>query len=407
MSSSSILNIGEKVLFDDSIESIEFHPYTPYNDSFKNNDNIHICINRQDLILLPSQSQILVEGTVEKGCLLVNNGAAFLFQDIRYELNGVEIDRARNCGITSTIKGLISYTKEMDHSLQTAGWEVGAKKIHDKFTLTIPLSHFLGFAEDYKKVIMNGKHELILNRASIDVNCLDLAPVDPNTVPKPPTPNGEIEITRVTWRMPVIKVSDKEKLRLMSYVEGSIPVQIAFRTWELYEYPVLPSSERHIWCIKTSTQLEKPRYLIVGFQTARRNDKTKDMSIFDHCNLTNCRVYLNAQYYPYDPFSAEFKTNNYALLYDAFTNFQRSYYSRDHTSPQVNYAHYKTHSPLIVIDTSRQCDSFNSGAGAIDIKLEMEFKENVPANTTAYCLIINDSLFEYNALTSATRKIIQ
>ncbi|XP_063635223.1 uncharacterized protein LOC134805979 [Cydia splendana] len=199
--------------------------------------------------------------------------------------------------------------------------------------------------------------------------------------------------------MPVIKVSDKEKLRLMSYVERSIPVQIAFRTWELYEYPILPASQRHIWCIKTSTQLEKPRYLIVGFQTDRRNDKTKDMSIFDHCNLTNCRVYLNAQYYPYDPFSAEFKTNNYALLYDAFTNFQRSYYNRDHTSPQVNYAHYKTQSPLIVIDASRQCDSYNSGAGAIDIKLEMEFKENMPSNTTAYCLIINDSLFEYNALT--------
>ncbi|XP_063542734.1 uncharacterized protein LOC134751280 [Cydia strobilella] len=126
-------------------------------------------------------SQILVEGTVEKGCLLVNNGAAFLFQDIRYELNGVEIDQARNCGITSTMKGLVSYTKEMDHSLQTAGWEVGAKKIHDKFTVTIPLSHILGFAEDYKKVIMNGKHELILNRASTDVNCLDLAAVDANT----------------------------------------------------------------------------------------------------------------------------------------------------------------------------------------------------------------------------------
>ncbi|XP_063635222.1 uncharacterized protein LOC134805978 [Cydia splendana] len=246
---------------------------------------------------------------------------------------------------------------------------------------------------------MNGKHELILNRASTDVNCLDLAPVDADKVPQPPIPNGEIEISRVTWRMPVIKVSDKEKLRLMSYVERSIPVQIAFRTWELYEYPILPASQRHIWCIKTSTQLEKPRYLIVGFQTDRRNDKTKDMSIFDHCNLTNCRVYLNAQYYPYDPFSAEFKTNNYALLYDAFTNFQRSYYNRDHTSPQVNYAHYKTQSPLIVIDASRQCDSYNSGAGAIDIKLEMEFKENMPSNTTAYCLIINDSLFEYNALT--------
>lgn len=35
---------------------------------------------------------------------LVNNAAAFLFEEIRYELCGSEIDRVKNLGITSTIK---------------------------------------------------------------------------------------------------------------------------------------------------------------------------------------------------------------------------------------------------------------------------------------------------------------
>ncbi|XP_061704175.1 uncharacterized protein LOC133515619 [Cydia pomonella] len=309
----NILDVGGKVVFDDSIESIEFHPYTPYNDSYKNNDAIHICINRQDLIVLPSQSQLLIEGNT-KECLLVNNAPAFLFQDIRYELNGVEIDRTRDCGITSTMKGLVSYSKDMDFALENAGWCVGAKKEHSEFSFTIPLSHLLGFAEDYKKVIMNAKHELIINRATTDLNAIEC-----KDVAKKP----EVEITRVIWRMPVLKVSDKEKLRLMSYME------------------------------------------------------------------------------------ADFETNSYPLLFDAFSNFQMAYYNREYSSPQLNRAHYKTQSPLIVIDTSRQPDSYSSGGGAVDIKVEMEFKKNVPANTAAYCLVINDTLFEYNMLTNTTRKLIQ
>lgn len=395
----SILDIGEKVTFDDSIESIEVHPYNPYNDSYNNNDLINICINRQDLMVLPCQSQLLVEGTINKECTFINNAIAYLFQDIRYELNGVEIDRSKNCGITSTMKGLVSYSKGSDNALENAGWNVGTiKEITDgDFSFTIPLSHLLGFAEDYKKIIMNAKHELILNRANTNINCATITTT-------PPGKHIDVKITRIVWRMPVIKVSDKEKLRLMTHIESGIPIPIAFRTWDLYEYPLLPTAQKHVWTIKTATQLEKPRFVIIGFQIARKNVEAENMSEFDHCNLTDCRVYLNSQYYPYTSFAADFKKSSFPLLYDAYASFQQAYYG-DVNNPQLNPAHYKTKAPLVVINTSRQCDSY--GTGPIDIKVEMEFKENVSTATTAYCLIINDSLFEYSALNGTVRKVIQ
>lgn len=397
MSSSTILDIGEKVVFDDSIESWEIHTYNPYNNSFNNNDEIRICINRQDLIVLPSESQILVEGNVNKDCAFVNNGPTFLFQDVRYELNGVEIDRTKNCGITTTMKGLVSYGKESEYALENAGWNLGVIKPIDDgdFSFTIPLSHLLGFAEDYKKVLINAKHELILNRSNTNSN---------SVITKDATKHADIKITRIVWRMPVIKVSDKAKLDLMRYIEQNIPISIAFRTWDLYEYPLLPTTSKHLWSIKTASQLEKPRYLIIGLQTARKNDETKDMSGFDHCNLQNCRVYLNSQYYPYDSFAVDFEKGSFPLLYDAFVNFQQTYYNRSTSSPLVNPPHYKTKSPLIVIDTSRQCESYNSG-GAIDIKVELDFKKNVSANTTAYCLILNDLLYQVTPITSDVRKV--
>lgn len=391
-----ILNVNDKVIFDDSIESIEVHPYNPYNDSFKNNDEVRISINRQDLIVLPHQSCLLIEGTIGSNCAFVNNAMAFLFQDVRYELNGIEIDRTKNCGITTTMKGLVSYGKESDHALEGMGWNMGTiKEITDgDFSFTVPLSHLLGFAEDYRKVVMNAKHELILNRSNSNVNC--------GTV-KDVAKEIDVNITRIVWRVPIVKVSDREKLRLMSFVENDIPLPISFRSWGLFEYPMLPTgAQKHVWPIKTSSQLEKPRYIIIALQTARKNEKNKDMSQFDHCNLQNCKVYLNSQCYPYDSFALDFEKGSYALAYDAFANFQRSYYGKEVVSPQLNVSHFKTKAPIFVIDTSHQLDSFNSGA--VDIRVEMEFKKSIPNNTTAYCLVINDSLFEYSALTGRVTK---
>ncbi|KYN22674.1 hypothetical protein ALC57_04920 [Trachymyrmex cornetzi] len=61
------------------------------------------------------------------------------------------------------------------------------------------------------------------------------------------------------------------------------------------------------------------------------------------------------------------------------------------------------HSPFVIIDCSRQNESVKSGT--VDVRLDFECKENVPANTTAYCLIIHDRVVQYNPLTNVVRKI--
>jgi len=41
----------------------------------------------------------------------------------------------------------------------------------------------------------------------------------------------------------------------------------------------------------------------------------------------------------------------------------------------------------------------------VDMQLEFEFKENVSANTTIYCVILHDRMFEYSLLFNVVRKI--
>ena len=56
-----------------------------------------------------------------------------------------------------------------------AGLILQTQKIIDNagyFNVTIPLSMILGFAEDYRKIIVNCKHELVLTRSKNDRNAI-------------------------------------------------------------------------------------------------------------------------------------------------------------------------------------------------------------------------------------------
>ena len=114
-----ILRVHEPIHFSEAIAHMEFHAHRPYASStFDNSDEIRIAVQNQDLYVLPSYSSLHMTGRLTKAdgtsvvakTELVNNGICFLFEELRYELNGVEIDRCKNVGLTSVMKGYASLT---------------------------------------------------------------------------------------------------------------------------------------------------------------------------------------------------------------------------------------------------------------------------------------------------------
>ncbi|XP_070171362.1 uncharacterized protein [Polyergus mexicanus] len=248
-----ILSISGEPIFDDRIVKIETHTYNPYaNTTFGNSDEIRIPIQQQDLYTLPCDSFLYVEGRLESKeassaqgeitsvTRLVNNCAAFMFEEIRYELDGVEIDRNRNVEITSTIKNYASLTVERSKILKNAGWDLLAtthSSIGD-FNFCVPLNVLLGFCEDYKRV----------------------------------------------------------------------------------------STTKHSWAVKAATQLEEPRYVIFALQSGKKNVLSEEPSLFDDCKLTNVKLYLNSDFYPYDDMNLDFDKHKVAVLYDMYSKFRKTYY---------------------------------------------------------------------------------
>ncbi|XP_024877869.1 uncharacterized protein LOC112458460 [Temnothorax curvispinosus] len=344
-------------------------------------EKITIRLHQQDLYTLPCDSFLYVEGRFnddgatneEQYAKLVNNCVAFMYDEIRYELDGVEIDRCRNVVITSTIKNYVSLTIERARRLQNAGWsyptsESNLNNASYQFNFCVPLNILLGFCEDYRRVVINARHELIL-RSRSDHNCV----VDPKkTVPRDPAKDPKITLLKVQWRMPHVALND--------------------------------STTKHSWAVKAAPQLEKPRYVIFALQTGRQNEFAGDASRIDHCALANVKLYLNSEFYPYDDVNVDFESDKFAVLYEMYAKFRGAYYGDSRDDALFSPREFARVAPLAVINCSRQNKSVKSAT--VDVRIQFENKENVPPKTTAFCLIVHDRVIEYSPLTNVVRKII-
>ena len=117
----SILNVSEKTTFDESIESYETFAYQPITGTQLNSPGqIVLRVQNQDEFFHPRKSWLQIEGKLVKSVgstayadadkvALTNNGLMYLFDNIKYELNGQEIESVYHPGAATTILGLLKY----------------------------------------------------------------------------------------------------------------------------------------------------------------------------------------------------------------------------------------------------------------------------------------------------------
>lgn len=407
MASNGILNIGALALHDDSIIRKEYYPYGPYTTSYGDSEEIRIAIQSQDSYLLPCESYLFIEltattagthGTGHAEINFVNNFASFLFSDARYELNGVEIDRVRNVGRTTTMKlltasrtsqlaGFNSFTKAMESTsprIPAAETDTTQRK----YNIVLPLSVWFGFCDDYRKIILNCKHELILNRSRNTTNCIK------GGSPTAGAARITFTINKIQWKMPHITLSDGVKLGMLNYLSKNRKITIQHRSIDMIEYPALPTTTSNMWAVKTVSHVNRPRYIIVGLQT-NRDTLTANASEFDSCEVEEVRLHMNSQIYPYNMSPINLEDGQYAELYDMYRRIQPSYYNDSESQNlfALNFGAFQT-CPLFAFDTSRADESLIDSS--VDIKVELKARANIPAGTAAYCLIIYDNQFTYS-----------
>ena len=171
---------------------------------------------------------------------------------------------------------------------------------------------------------------------------------------------------------------------------------VAYRTKQCDMLSV-PESTSCTWRLSVRTAQEKPRFIIVDFQTAKDGNQTKNPSTFDHVNLRNTYVMLNSDRYPAVDYNLSFSNQKFSRVYGDAALFGVKFFGMDELITQSNITprDYKTLYPLFTFDVSKQKEKLKSSV--VDIQIKANFTENVPANTRAFALAISDKMLSFKS----------
>jgi hypothetical protein len=205
--------------------------------------------------------------------------------------------------------------------------------------------------------------------------------------------DGKIKLTTITWRVPEVKLELSRLMEIRNVIESKQPISVAFQA-RTSDSAVVSQTREFSWRVNVISGIEKPRWIIVGFQTDRNVTQEQNPAVFDNLNLENAHIKLNSDRYPAEDITFDFATNDYALLYEMFDNFKKEYYGFNSLvgCTQVNFATFKSLFPIIVFDVRHQSEKL--AVGIIDMQLRFKFRDAVRPNTTAYVTIISDRIYQ-------------
>ena len=425
MTTQQIFDIKEKFAEDNSISSLEFHEYGPQTGvNLNNQGEIRITIENQDEFFLPSEAYLTIEGQLQKRAdgsayadtdvvTLTNNALMYLFSNVNYKLSGQEIESVNNPGQGTSMLGLLTYPDDFSKSSGlnqlwykdtgltasiTAGANDGFKARQGyivispnpkgTFSFSVPLKHIFGFAGDYEKVIYGFKHELTLVRK--DDNDAIFRDNDADA--------GKVYLTKCSLYMPLVTPSDMDKLTLYKTIENKTSLDVGYRMRQCDTITV-PQSTSFSWRLSVKSSPEKPRYIILGFQTNKDGNQEQNPAIFNNCSLTNAYVMLNSTRYPAVDYQLNFGQQKYSRMYKEAAEFRKNYFGMDSliSNSNINPADYKTLFPLFVFDVSKQSERLKNSITDITIKAQFSANKNVPANTQAYALVISDRILKFQS----------
>ena len=429
-----ILQITEDIPVDDSIYEYEYKEYNPIVGTDLNRGSIVLTIESQDIYTHPAESFLVIEGQLAAPVApplagvgpyadadvvtLINNGIMYLFSDVRYHLASHEIEVLQNPGHATTMLGLLKYPDDFTKSqglnqLWLPDTNIDnnneANKVDNKgfkkrneyiirtsdpkgtFSFKIPLKHFLGFCEDYKKILYGMQQRLTLTRTNNDNAIFRTAATDAGTV----------RLDKIRWFMPHVIPSDAYRLQLDKVIEKKEKIPVGYRMLQCDTSQVPTNQKSFTWRLGVKSSPDIPRFIIVGFQSGKNNNQEQNPAIFDHLYVRNIYVTLNAKRYPDTDYDNDFNKNQYSRIYGDASSFRKKFFNMDElvSNSGINPLDYKNLFPLYVFDVTKQSEKLKTSVSDIHIKAFFDNDpaggNNPPANTMGYAVIISDRLFHF------------
>lgn len=383
------------------IESFEYFDYRPPITENINDlgTELSIMIYNEEIVTQPHKSLLVITGRVmgiddkndeikdvNKKVNVINNGILQLFDRIDYYLGDTKIDSIRKPGISTTLKGLVSF--ENDSKYSNSGWRISNASTNilnenGYFSVCVPLAILMGFFEDYKKFLYRIPQKMTFYRTTANIDVTEKIAAGERD-------KFSMTLKDITWRMPQIKLSIEEETRVRKEILNNTNYELKYRSW-LYQSITTLAGTEYTWDIPVS--YSKTKYVLLAFQ------KKQPSATYDLLNLENVQILLNNNvYYPRERLNLKYSENKCAVLYQMFKNFKLSYYDKNEHDVNhiVDYATYLDKYPVVAIDCSYQPNVIKESL--INIKVIFNWRETVQTNLTIHCVLIMDDKAVYNPL---------
>ena len=378
-------NLDTTYGYNKDIHKCKIIKYKPNNLATMNtvNTNINIILNREENHLNLRDSYLEIEFVVlddaggvfanDANIRLVNYGMMALFSSIKLETSGGRtIEYIDRCHHNLLMYKLLTSTDDEYESgfvrnqgnrdSQLKGDHIAAPRV--PMYMMIKMSDLFGFINDLEKIIYGLGFNLILkgnnnDRALFRVNA-NLGAV---------ANDGNIEIRDISWCVPSIDPSNYNRIIVQKVLSEKNNVDFSYYERKTF-YKNVPNATNFLFDLGMESGMERPKYIIVGFENNNVYEQTHDASTFDVMNVTECYCKIGSGFYPEDRTNINYGTNNYNEAFKEIVSFKKDYNGLPHNiKPYINHRTFKSSYRIYVFDTRYQTDHI----GPQPIQLNFKF----------------------------------
>ena len=234
--------------------------------------------------------------------------------------------------------------------------------------MMIKMSDLFGFINDLEKIIYGLGFKLILKR-----NNNDRALYRVNAKPGAVANIGNIEIRNISWCVPSIDPSYDNRIIVQKGLSKKNNVDFSYYERKTF-YKNETNATNLLFDLGMESGMERPQYIIVGFENNNVNEQTHDASTFDVMNVTECYCKIGSEFYPEDRMNINYRTNNYNEAFKEIVSFNKDYNGLPHNiKPYINHRIFKSSYRIYVFDTRYHSDHI----GPQPIQLNFKFSAAV------------------------------
>ena len=160
--------------------------------------------------------------------------------------------------------------------------------------IMITMSDLFGFVNDLEKIIYGLGFKLKL-KGNNNYRALYRVNANPGAVAN----DDNIEIRDISWCVSSIDPSNDNRIIVQKSLNKKNNVDFSYYERKKF-YKNVSKATNFLFDLCMESGMERPQYIIVGFENNNINEQTHDASTFDAMNVTEGYCKIGSEFYPED-----------------------------------------------------------------------------------------------------------